>query len=109
MSDYRRKLLNDARLSIRAIKLEKRLEELKSKKEDAQNVLGGSAIGAGFYGISSAVLFLCNQPNMSAACGIVFVGLSGIATYYGIKEAVLSDDMSKKEKELKLLYSEYEK
>lgn len=109
MTDNKKRLLNDARLCRRAIELENKLEELKIKKEDAQDVLGGSAIGASFYGISSAVLYLCNQPNISSACGIVFVGLSGIATYYGIKEAVLSDDMSKKEKELKLLYSEYEK
>ena len=109
MENNKERLLNDARLCRRAIKLEKRLEELKVKREDAQNVLGGSAIGAVFYGISSAVLFLCNQPNISAACGIVFIGLGGISTYYGIKEAVLTDDLSKKEKELKLLYSEYEK
>ena len=109
MTDNKKRLLNDARLCRRAIELENKLEELKTKKEDAQDVLGGSAIGASFYGIGSAVSFLFNQPNISAACGIVFVGLSGITAYYGVKEAMLSDNVSKKEKELKLLYSEYEK
>jgi hypothetical protein len=108
-SNERKDILHDLKQYRKALELEYKMDELRQRKENAKDVLFGSFIGMGFYGVGSLVTYLMNKEGLSTAMGVVFLGLSGISLCYGIKEAILENKEKNDEKELKLLYSEIEK
>ena len=104
----RKDLLHDLKQYKRSIELEYKLEELKAKRLDTKDTLHATILGSGFYGIGSSISYLLNQKEISAFLGVIFIGMCGLSTYYGIKEAVLYDKEKSDDKELKLIYSELE-